>query len=454
MVKEGLTSAEIRGKYDNEYFESLLDSGIARPSIEVLPSGYVFKYESEGINVYVRGISKDRAGNLQAECDFTSDRRNDFKELLGQRINLHSFSARKKVADEISKSRIHNENYDTGSGIPFNEIFEDLANRLLKLYREGNSIEESTPLENIEPVKYVIEPFIHEANPTIIFGERGKGKSLLAEFMAIAATLPWYDNPLGLTIPSEKSLKVLYLDYERSKPLFDMRLSQIAKGHNLGFVSLNYMRCWQPFADIADRIETAKNDLGLDLLIVDSLGQATGGNINEPEPAIRYFGALRRLNLPSLTIAQTAKDTLGKRRSVFGSTYFEYYASSIWEAKAENESSELVMSLTNTKCNIAATSERIDIKFSFIPKENEPKVIKEIKVSKTDISKTELASELPIKERTYKLLLQEGKLTSETIAEILGESKSSIESKLYQYKDKLFTKIGHEWGAVAKGYNG
>jgi hypothetical protein len=412
--------------------------------VEALPSGHLFKYESEGINVYVRTIAKDRMGNLYAECDFTSDRRNDFKELLGIKINLQSFSARKKAADELSKSRIYNEHYDEGCGIPFHEIFEDLAGRLLKLYREGNSIEESTPLENIEPVRYLIEPFIHENNPTIIFGERGIGKSLLGEFMGIAACLPWHDNPLGLTVPSEKSLKVLYLDYERSKPLFDMRLSQITKGHNLGFVSLSYMRCWQPFADIAERIEMAKNDLGLDLLIIDSLGQASGGNINEPEGAIRYFQAIRRLNLPSLTLAQTAKDTFGKKRSVFGSAYFEYYASSIWEAKATSESSELVMSLKNTKCNLAAPHETIGIKFTFA-KDN-------ITVSRTDISKTELASELPIKERTYKLLLREGKLNLEQIAESLGESQSSIKAKLYQYKDKLFTKMGNEWAAIAKGY--
>ena len=50
------------------------------------------------------------------------------------------------------------------------------------------------------------------------------------------------------------------------------------------------------------------------------------------EPALRVFAALRYLSRTSLIIAQTSKNDEGKK-SMFGSTYFQYYSRNIFELK-------------------------------------------------------------------------------------------------------------------------
>jgi hypothetical protein len=412
----------------------------SEPTITQIAGGWEFTYP-DGVRIQARGLGRNKSKYLTAEVDIYENQKNT-TPIVGQTINLSDLKKLDGFADLLGERWVNKD---------WVNILVDWRKRIIQLYREGDAIEESCPYEEVEPVKYLVEPLIHENNPTIIFGEKGTAKSLLALFVAVAASLPWHDNPLGLFVP-DKSISVLYIDYERTKHVFDWRLSLISSGHNLGYIPMKYLRCWQPLADIIDQLEKAKYELGIGLLIVDSLAQAAGGNINEAETAIRFHSALRRLGISSLILAQTSKDPLNRNRSVYGSTHFEYYASSVWEAKKTQEegSPELITSLSHRRYNLSEKHSPLGFKFTFIkePSQKEPHAIR---ASRTDLITTELATELDIKDRAYNLLLRHGRMESSDIAEAIGESKASVETKLYQYKEKLFVKIGKEWGAIAKG---
>jgi len=440
MVKEGLSSAELREKYDDEYIESLLDNGIAKPFIEILPGGYLFKYESVGISARVRGISKDRAGNLVAEVDFTSDRRNDFKELLGQRINLYSLSARKKAADELSKSRIYNEHYDEGCGIPFHEIFEDLANRLLKLHRDGDKPEEIWPSEDVTLTpEYLLEPVLYLNHPSVIFGDYGSTKSLFALVVATICQIPYCNNPLGLIAPKEPT-PCLYLDYEDDPSSFRKRWSALLRGMAVGEMPILYKRMTSTIADSVEQLQKLVADSKIKLLIIDSLGPAARGNLNDPEPAIKYHAALRQLGITSLTLAHTSKDQLTKKRTIFGSVFFTNLARSVWEIKAETETDEdeTTISLKQTKHNLSKKNPTLGYRFNFTDNT--------IKITKTELKDTGLSGELPLSFQ-IKNLLRNGPKTVKAIAEALEASEASVRTitnRMY-HKNQL-VKVGDAWG--------
>jgi hypothetical protein len=414
---------------------------ITAPVVEALPNGYLFKYESEGINVSVRGINNDRAGNLVAEVDFTSDRRSDFKELLGQKINLHSLPARKRAADEITNSRIYNENYDAGGGIPFSELFEDLANRLLKLHRDGNVPVEVWPSDDISLTpEYLLEPILYLNHPSVIFGDYGSTKSLFALVVAAICQLPYYDNSLELVAPKEPS-PCLYLDYEDDQSSFGKRWSALLRGMSVGEMPILYKRMTSTIADSVEGLQKLVTDKKIKLLIVDSLGPAARGNLNDPEPAIKYHSALRQIGVTSLTLAHTSKDPLNTRsRTIFGSVFFTNLARAVWEIRAETETDEdeTTISLKQTKHNLSKKYPPLGYKFNFTDSS--------IEVVKTDLKNTGLSGELPLSFQ-IKNLLRSGAKTVKAIAEALEASEPSVRTitnRMY-HKNQL-TKIGDSWG--------
>ena len=88
-------------------------------------------------------------------------------------------------------------------------------------------------------------------------------------------------------------------------------------------------------------------------MIVDSMGAACGGDLFKPEPALRFFEALRALNKTWLIIAQNSKGEEGKK-TIFGTTFFTYYSRNIFEVKKFgdfDERTESYVALVHTEAN-------------------------------------------------------------------------------------------------------
>jgi hypothetical protein len=85
-----------------------------------------------------------------------------------------------------------------------------------------------------------------------------------------------------------------------------------------------------------DRIKYQMDETKANILVIDSLGLAagaSGGNLNDAEPAIRFYSALRQLKTTSLIIAHNSKSQDVKTRSILGSMFYTAQARNIWESK-------------------------------------------------------------------------------------------------------------------------
>lgn len=96
-----------------------------------------------------------------------------------------------------------------------------------------------------------------------------------------------------------------------------------------------------PLADDIEAIEKWVKDLGAEVVIIDSLARACGGELSkDTSNANRFFIALDKLNVTSLIIAQTSKDREAKHKTIYGNALFTYYARSIFELCLSHEPGE------------------------------------------------------------------------------------------------------------------
>jgi hypothetical protein len=361
----------------------------------------------------------------QAELTFWRDSA-EYRRLLlpPTMVNLISASARASLIKQLQDSD------DSLRSVPWQWIVTCITYKVLKNIRQGEPVEEIWPSEDsgLTPT-YLLEPILYLNHPTVIFGDYGSLKSLLALVVAYVAQLPYADNPLGLTTSKESAIS-LFCDYEDDSLSFRKRWAAIQRGFGIeAMMPILYRRMATPVADSIESLGEIKRSENIGLLIVDSLGPAVGGNLNDPEPALRYYEALRKLGVTSLTLAHNSKDPLTKKRTIFGSVFFTNLARSVWEAKVEQEvgESEAIMVLKHHKANLSKLHPPLSYKFTFTDNA--------ITITKADLRDTELSAELPLPWQ-IKNLLRRGSFTEDDIADQLNTSKATISRTLRRMKAK------------------
>jgi len=354
------------------------------------------------------------------------------KGLAWQEIRLLSQSSMADLIKDLEKEYNH---------IPFGNILKYCAWRMVQAARQGEGAKRICPREDdsLAP-EYLLEPLLYKDHPNVIFGDYASFKSSLALIIGYITQLPYPDNNLGLTTLKECT-HCLYLDYEDNESNLQKRWSAIWRGFGIEPITdIVYLRMTAPLADSVDSIQREIEKAKAGFLIIDSLGPAVRGNLNDPEPAIKYHEALRKLGITSLTLAHNSKDPLTKRRTIFGSVFFTNLARSVWECKAEQEpgEDEAIISLTHKKANLSKLHPALGYRFTFTDNS--------ITIAKADLKGTGLSGELPLKVR-IKDLLRQGSMTLDQIAEALEANRGSVKTKLNSLaKDDITIKIGDLWG--------
>ena len=247
---------------------------------------------------------------------------------------------------------------------------------------------------------------------------------------------------MGLKVNTDKGLKGLYLDWETHKSEAESRLSMMVRGNGLPEQQIDYRRCTRPFVDDIDEIHKRVTEKGIGFVLIDSLGPACAGDLIKSEIALPFFNALRTLGCPCLILGQTSKDKNG-RKSIYGSTFFQYMARSIWETKSSEVPNRLSLQvgLFHRFSNLSRLSPPVGISFDYLddavmlgrfnPK-HDPK----------------LSSNLPLYQRIQELLEHQGKMTEEEIGLELDEPKPTVHNTLYKYKEVFVKLENRQWGAV------
>ena len=331
-------------------------------------------------------------------------------------------------------------------GTTWTTLVEQMAVIALKKVREGDPIQElSTTLPAAPPV-YLLDPLLQLGQHTVIFGLGGTGKSYLAMMLGITVALPYVDNKLGLW-PGEMPRRVLYLDWETSYDALQWRLHKIAAGMGLPDVKLDYRRCALPLAADIEAIAGAVIKTNAKLVIVDSLGPATEGDLNKPEAALDLFRGLRQLgnDVTSLLIAHTAKGNGPGdpkiEKTIFGSAFFTNAARKVYELRADPETGEdtIQVAVMDRKSNDAARAKPWGLTIAFGEETT--------RFTRTDVASMALLSEsLSTPQRLAHFLKIHGRSSLEELAEALGLEKMAISRALSQMKGRgQIVKLGDEY---------
>jgi len=360
---------------------------------------------------------------------------NGSEELIHETgVNLLTTSAMDSIAKRLTKN---------SEEIPWTEVLTFITGKTLEIARRGEPVLEISPSEDDTlEVDYLLQPLLYRNHPTVVFGDYGSLKSLMALAIAYVVQLPYYDNELGLTTTTE-STKCLYLDWEDDPSSFRKRLSALERGFGNGSMPILYRRMTGALCDSVEQLQRIINDKNIGLVIVDSLGPAARGNLNDTEPAIKYNDALRQLGITSLTLAHNSKDQLTKRKTIFGSVFFTNIARSVWECKAlqEVEENEAIISLKHVKANLSRLHLPLCYKFTF--NDNT------INIAKADLKDTGLSGELPLSLQ-IKNALRSGVKTTKEIAETLEANEASTRTVINRLARKeQLTKVGDLWGLKA-----
>jgi hypothetical protein len=336
------------------------------------------------------------------------------------------------------------------SGFDYSGAFDWIVPLALQVRQRGEPvIDLGLPNQEIKRPSWDAYPFVVSGMESILFGDRGSLKSKFALMLALIMMLPMEENELGIIAP-KKPLLILKLDFEATQESDDYEWHRMLRGLDIeGAVQLKYRACRRPLADDIESISNHANNVKANVLLIDSLGPAAGGDLNASEPALRFNHALRELQRSSIVTAHTSKNMLGKR-SVFGSIFYENMARNIWEVtKEEDEDTEsklLHIALRQTKSPPFSPHHK-PMAYEFDFDEDAERTI----VKKYDPNKMEVINERKSNKQKILEALKSDRLDAKKISESTGIKQDVVRETCRRLKEEgKIIKIGEDWGIVFK----
>ena len=300
--------------------------------------------------------------------------------------------------------------------IDWESYVEQLAARVIDSHREGDPELELSSVQIPTTVAWQIEPMLLAGQANVLFGPGGSGKSMIGLWFSVLMDTAHVDTQHALTV---KPGRVLYLDWETDSIEIASRVRDLQNGMNLNGhkTGIIYRRCNQSLAQEADRIKDIIDKYKIDMLVIDSLGLATGGGLDEAESVLEYFAALRWLGGTSLTITHTNKEG-----HLFGSVYTLNCGRSIWEVKKHGGDEDAIdVGLWHRKVNVVGKQKPQAFGMEFLDGS--------IVISAKDTMESEVVAEgLSVPELVYQIVAREAPvergLLAERVAMYRGEAES------------------------------
>jgi hypothetical protein len=272
-------------------------------------------------------------------------------------------------------------------------------------------------------------PLILEDEINILFGDGGNGKSLIA--MAAAVSLQTQNSMLSGMVPNG-NVKTMYLDWEASPNAHASRLKKLM--HPEPMLDMAYLRCSAPLHEIARQVKRHLTESGCNMVIIDSIAAACGGEPERADVALRLCNAVRALDTTALLIGHQTKgnDDTGKP---FGSVFWTNEARSTMEIKRQQDAGMDTMNLGlyHRKINDGRLEKPMGISVSF-----SEDAIRFNTQSIVDVP--ELASQLPAWQVIQQYLKENGPSRVEDI--VAGtDRKANTIHKAFSDRKEIFVEI-------------
>lgn len=415
------------------------------PRIERNGDSWVFAWDEFRVGMGVERLQESRDG-LHAEVTVESTMPGPNGRILGPvRLNVLSSESQTRFANVLDKR-------DPATG--WATLVTQACALVAKQYREPSPTLRLCDLEDEGPVEYLVPLLLPKGDTTILFGDGQSGKSLLALRIALSVAtgveLPWGADPGA-------RCNVLILDWETTARTVRSRLKRLAWGMALDAIpeTIHYRgvaRGAGVLRGLDDelpniRADVSKMDIGL--VIVDSIGFACNGPLNEDQTARSALNALR-LMAPAtrLVVAhvsnESARQTSGATRP-FGSAFFwNGMRSGVEVRQADDAGNGLDIGLYHRKANDNEHHKPIGLRVEFGEKDGP------IYYQTQDVQDVpELAVRTPLSAR-IRALLTKGAQDTLTLAEALDAKPESVTQTLRRMPDVRRQNEGTGRGVVAK----
>lgn len=355
---------------------------------------------------------KVKNDEVKATLVFTVKVEFNEKTIYNANFNFLSQRASSELVRELAKVLPEYEEV-----VDYKQFVEYFRSVVLYLVSQGEPVEEFD--ENITTVEYLIEPFVLQGLPNMIYAKGGSGKTIIA----CALALSLISNQVS-AFNSVASGKVLYLDYENAKSIVFRRIKELADTYGVSYdlikENFRYRSCKIPFKNDIENIIRIFEDYPADLTIIDSLGVACGGNLKEDTTANEFYSALRHLPTTPLLITHEPKGE--ENSSAFGSVYFTNYARNIWRFQTKNFPDKIRIVATHEKSNVDQRKQPFALNIIFTD-------------GKVEVEKDRLDKEVDKEEMTLPKLIIEwlktkGAMTVYELAECLDKSPNTVKTLL------------------------
>jgi hypothetical protein len=350
-------------------------------------------------------------------------------------VNLSSGTTRRSLAGILTKR--------WGSP-PWDDIIETAFVLVLRKHREGEPAVTLKGAGERKRQNWRLAPYLQEKVPTILFGKGEATKSTLATFFAVVVD----GSVFTLGLEPEPG-NVLYLDWEADKDEVAARIHMMQRGLDIPEASdhILYRRCWQSLANEIEEIQKIVIDNKIDMVIIDSIGPAAGGEPEKSDVTLVFFQALRTLEVTSVLIGHVSKEAMGLNRKVerkpFGSVFWENLARSTFEVRKSQEPEEATASvgLFHRKMNAGRKMSPTGFKFTFSEDA--------ITVGRENVREMgEVAEGMPLKNRMIEAL-KAGAVETSELAEDLGVAGSSIRVTATRFPAVFQRVTRTSWGLKA-----
>jgi hypothetical protein len=378
-------------------------------------------------------IRTERSGEVTAELLVTSTAPAIGGTIHHARVNLVSTRSRAELAKHLG-TRV------PALSLDWSQVIEYACRETVLAYRAGAPAILLRDAPEPEAGAFLIPPFVLARMPTLMFGDGGSAKSLIA----LAAGLTVHTGRPLLGLDAVDQLRVGFLDWEMDAVEHRVRARSL-----LGEESdLVYVPCARPLAEDVDRLRRIVRQHAIGYLIVDSVALACDGPPEAAEVAGRFFGALRELGLGSLLVAHVNRS--GDTDRPFGSAFWHNGARLTWYVKRESVigSNRLTVGLFNKKSNVGPLAAPMGFDVTFAPDD--------IGITRTDVADIpDIAQHVPVRFR----LEAEMRLGAKTITELatgLGTPVDTVKKTLERHEGRAFVRMPgtdgvYRWGLASRG---
>lgn len=381
-----------------------------------------YSWDAQGITISLGGISQAR-NSVSCELSVEADIPGSPKIVYGpNKLDLMSSNSKETVVRAL-KNRVDTVEWST---------LVDTVSRLgVTEYRQGAPVVDLQEYTVRRGQKWAIPGFLPDGMPTVLYADGGTGKSVFA--LALMISLQLQTSEI-LSLHPTRKYRGLYCDWEFTEEAHGERLGQILEGAKLGLAteSMLYIRCDKPMNEMVPQIRDIIQQNGIDFLVIDSAGMASGNKPSDEEMTGLVFTGMRSLgHITSLIINHVNKE--GKQ---YGSVYWQNNARSSWRmvsVQDEKEGGVVHLGLHNVKNNIGGLCNSLGYKVTF--SDSSITFLRE-----DPFSQAGTTTGAPIKAQMVALLGREGPMHQDDIATKCDISPMSVRAIANRY-NQLFERV-------------